>query len=142
MNDVKNKVPMWFWIASVFFLLWNILGVLSFVGHAFMSHEDMTAEQVELLKEFPIWTYVVFAIAVATGFLGSVALLMRKKWANLMFLVSLIAVLIQMTHNVFLTKSIEVYGMAQAITMPILVVVLAVILVWFSRFSTKKTWLN
>lgn len=142
MNDVKNKVPMWFWIASGFFLLWNILGVFSFVGHAFMSHENMTAEQIELLKEFPIWTYAVFAIAVATGFLGSIALLMRKKWANPMFLVSLIAVLIQMTHNVFLTKSIEVYGMPQAITMPILVVLFAIILVWFSRFCTKKAYLS
>ncbi len=40
------------------------------------------------------------------------------------FIISLFAIVPQMIQNVFFTKSVEIYGTAQAVTMPILVVVI------------------
>ncbi len=96
----------------------------------------------ELYSEYPIWTNVLFAIAVLFGFVGSFGLVLRKKWSKPAFIISLIAVVPQMIHNVFFTTSIDVYGIAQAITMPILVVLIAIFLVWFSNFSVHKKWIN
>jgi hypothetical protein len=69
-------------------------------------------------------------------------LVLKKKWSKAAFIISLLAIIPQMAHNVFFTTSIEVYGTVQALTMPVLVVVIGVFLVWFSIYGIKKHWLN
>ncbi|MFY0650877.1 MAG: hypothetical protein JXQ96_02530 [Cyclobacteriaceae bacterium] len=145
MANENIKVPIWFWILAVFFLLWNIMGVLSFVGHTFITEEALAAlpeNERALYGEYPMWTTIVFAIAVLSGFLGSLGLLLRKTWCKLAFIISLCAIIPQMIHNVFFTKSIEVYGVVQASVMPILVVVFGIFLLWFSTFVQQKGWLK
>jgi hypothetical protein len=84
---------------------------------------------------------VAFAIAVFGGTIGSIGLLMKKKWAKTAFLASLATIIPQMTHSLFFTKAREVYGPGTEI-MPILVIVFGVLLVWFSSFEIKKNWLG
>jgi len=46
-----------------------------------------------------------------------------------------------MTHNVFFTGSMEVYGAAQAVTMPILVVLFGLLAFLFAKNGVRKSWL-
>lgn len=145
MKHEKTKIPMWFWIISIFFLLWNIMGVFSFLAHTFISSEALAAlptNERELYGEYPLWTTIVFGIAVIAGMIGAIGLVLKKKWSKMAFIISLLAVIPQMIHNVFFTNSIEVYGSIQAVTMPALVVIFGLFLVWFSMLSIKKHWLN
>ncbi len=121
------------------------MGVYSFFGHTFISDEALAKlpeKERELYGDYPIWTSIIFAIAVFGGLLGSLGLVLRKKWSKLAFIISLCAIIPQMIHNVFFTKSMEVYGTEQAATMPIMVVVFGVFLVWFSNFAINKNWLK
>jgi len=141
----KVKIPVWFWIIAVFFLLWNIMGVISFLSFTFISDESLAnlpISERELYGDYPFWTTIVFAIAVLSGFIGSIGLLLKKKWSKLAFIISLCAIIPQMIQNVFFTKSMEVYGLVQTITMPIFVIVFGIFLVWFSNFSINKNWLK
>lgn len=145
MEQGKIKIPMWFWVVSIFFLLWNIMGVISFLAHTFISDEALAAlptNERELYSQFPLWTTIVFAIAVIAGMIGAVGLVLKKKWSKIAFVVSLLAIIPQMSHTIFFTKSIEVYGIAEAVTMPALVVVFGLFLVWFSMLGVKKRWLQ
>ena len=65
-----------------------------------------------------------------------------KKISLILFQISLITILIQMTHNVFFTNSKAVYGLMQTIIMPIVVIVYGVFLVWFSKLAISKNWLK
>ncbi|GGW73437.1 hypothetical protein DFQ11_10961 [Winogradskyella epiphytica] len=145
MEHHKQKVPVWFWMIAVVFLLWNFMGVLSFFAHTFISEEALAklpqAER-ELYGDYPLWTTIIFAIAVFGGFIGSIGLVLRKKWAKSAFILSLCAIIPQMIHNVFFTKSMEVYGPGQAATMPIMVVVFGVLIIGFAHFSIQKKWLK
>lgn len=139
------KIPVWFWILAVFFLLRNIMGVLSFFSHVFISDEMLTKlpeDQSALYGDYPLWTNVVFAIAVFGGLFGSLGLILKKKWAKLAFIVSLGGIIPQMIHDLFFTKSIEVYGPGQAAIMPVMVVTFGVFLIWFSKYATHKNWLK
>ena len=145
MENEKTKIPMWFWLVSIFFLLWNIMGVFSFFAHTLISAEaiaELPLNERELYGEYPLWTTIVFAIAVIAGLIGAIGLVLKKKWSKMAFVISLIAIIPQMIHNVFFTNSIEVYGTAEAVTMPALVVVFGLFLVWFSGFAIKKHWLK
>lgn len=145
MENAKIKIPVWFWVIAIFFLLWNIMGVFSFYAHTFISEEALAAlpaNERELYGDYPIWTTIVFAIAVFFGLFGSIGLLLKKKWSKIAFIISLCAIIPQMIHNVFFTKSMDVYGPAQTAIMPILVVVFGFLLVWFSHYSIKSKWLK
>lgn len=145
MNYEKTKIPIWFWVVSIFFLLWNIMGLFSFLAHTFISNEalaELPLNERELYGEYPLWTTIVFAIAVIAGMIGAVGLVLKKKWSKMAFIISLLAIIPQMIHNVFFTKAIEVYGAVEAVTMPSLVVVIGFFLLWFSMLAIKKHWLN
>ena len=145
MENLKMKTPKWFWAIAIFFILWNIMGILSFFAHTFISEEALIAlpkKERELYGDYPIWTTIVFAIAVFFGFLGSLGLILRRKWSKLAFIISFCAIVPQMLHNVFFTKSMDVYGPVQAATMPVMVVVFGLLLIWFSNYSIKKKWLK
>lgn len=144
MINQSIKVPAWYWIVAVIFLLWNLMGVGSFFAHVFISEEALaampTAEQ-ELFKSYPFWTYIVFAIAVFGGTIGSIGLLMRKKWAKLAFIISLVGIVPQMTYGIFFTNTSEVYG-TTAMAMPVMIVVVGFFLVWYAESVTNRGWLR
>ena len=144
-DSIQTKTPKWFWVLAVIFLLWNIMGVLSFFEHTFITEEALAKlpeNERALYGEYSIWTTFLFAIATFSGLIGSIGLIVRRNWAKTAFIISFLGIVPQMIHNVFFTKSIEVYGVAQAVTVPILVVVIGAFLIWFSNFCIKKNWLK
>lgn len=144
MENSVTKVPVWYWVVAIFFLLWNLMGLGAFFGQVFMTEDAIkslpVAEQ-ELYNSYPMWVYVLFAIAVFGGTIGSIGLIMKKKWAKLTFIISLIAIVPQMTYNIFFTETCEVYG-AGAAVMPIMIVIVGIFLVWYSNWLIKKSWLK
>ena len=58
-----------------------------------------------------------------------------------MFLISLIAITIQMFYNVFMSGAMEVYGSGGFI-MPIMVIGFAVFILWYTKKCDIKGWLS
>jgi hypothetical protein len=145
MSPKYSSTHFCFWIVALFFLLWNLVGVLSFFTHTFISDASLAAlpeNERALYTQYPLWTTIVFGAAVFYGFTSALGLLMKKKWARIAASISFITVLIQMIHNVFYTDSIAVYGIIEAITMPVLLVVFSLLLLLYTNRGVKKGWLN
>ena len=130
-----------FWIIASLAILWNLIGVFAFTSQAFISSaalSQLPQEQIELIHNTPQWLTGVFAIATVSGLIGSVLLLLRRTSAVYLFLLSLIGVIIQMGYSVFAMKAIEVYGVVQGLIFPIIVLVVAILLLIYSRRCAKK----
>jgi hypothetical protein len=144
MENQKTTIAKWFWAVAIFSLLWNLMGVSSFYLQVSMTDETLKtlplAEQ-ELYNSYPLWTFIAFTFAVLGGILGSVGLLMKKKWAKPAFIISLLAIIPQMIHTLFFTTAKEVYGPGTEV-MPILVIIFGVFLLWLSTFGIRKGWLK
>ncbi|MDO9274205.1 MAG: hypothetical protein Q7T92_01485 [Lutibacter sp.] len=143
MTKKTNKPTNAFWIISVLALLWNIMGVIAYLGQAYMTDEILKAlpeGDQAYYSNVPAWVTGAFAIAVFAGVFGCVGLLMRKKWATILFVISLIAVIIQSTYNLFIQKFMEVP--LQHMIWSVVVIVIAIFLVWFSRNAAKKGWIS
>lgn len=135
---------MWFWVVSILALIWNIMGVMAYLKDAFMSIEDlekMTQAERLLFETQPAWVTAAFAIAVWGGALGCIALLMLKKWARSVFLISLMGIVVQMIYALFISNSFEVYGPG-AVAMPIMVILIGIFLVFFAGMAKKKNWIS
>jgi hypothetical protein len=142
MTDTKNKPSMTFWIIGVLALVWYGTGVKAYIDQAYMTIEDLSsrpeAEQL-FYNNLPAWVTAAFALSVFSGLLGCVGLLMQKKWANLLFLLSLLAVIAQFVHNVIIQDFMEVT--TQQMIWSFVVVIIAVFLLWYSKNAIGKGWL-
>ena len=138
------KPPMWFWIISVLSLLWNLIGVVQYLAQAYMGVEELESisqEQRIAFESQPSWVTGAFAVAVWGGALGCLFLLLRKKWAVPVLGISLIGIIAQVSYNLFISNNFELYG-AQAVIMPIVILIIGIALLLFARKATAKQWLS
>lgn len=133
-----------FWIVSVLALLWNLMGVMAFIGQMMITPEALAllpANQQELYSNIPLWATIAFGVAVFGSALGCVLLLVRKKLAVPVLSIAFAGILVQMVHSLAISKSIEVYGPG-GMVMPILVILIGGFLVWYSRKAAASGWLS
>ncbi|APU11662.1 MULTISPECIES: hypothetical protein [Cellulophaga] len=141
--STTSKIPTWFYIIAVVALIWNCMGVVAYLAEAFMSDEifsSFTKEVQELYNKRPSWVTGAYAIAVFGGVLASMLLLLRKKLAKTVFLISLAGVIAQNVYTFVISDALNVLG-TSSIYFPIVIVVIAVLLFLFSNYATKKGWL-
>ncbi|MEL6811453.1 MAG: hypothetical protein AAFP76_08975 [Bacteroidota bacterium] len=141
-----NKPNVWFWIIGVIALIWNILGVMAYLLRTVLLTDEakalLPAEQVELFDNMPSWLNIVFAVAVFSGLLGCLLLLMKRKMATPLFGISLLAALVQNIYGWFGTNSAEVFGTVQGYIMPMVVITICIFLYFYSKGAAQKGWLR
>jgi len=143
-TEIKTMPPIWFWIVSVLALIWNLFGAMQYILQAYMTQEELQAmpeAHQKLLEAQPAWYTASFAIAVFAGSLGCLALLLRKKWAHTLLIISLLGILAQQTYNFFLSDTFEVFG-NNAMYLPLIIVIVGFLLVFFAKASRDKNWLS
>ena len=143
MNN-SSKPPVWFWVVSALALLWNLAGVANYLAQAYATPEMLAAmpeHQREYMEQTPSWVIGCFAIAVWAGSIGSILLLIRKKIAYMVLILSLIGVLGQVSYSLIFSNAIEVYG-PSGVILPIFIVGIGVYLVYFAKKSTANGWLS
>lgn len=138
------KPPKSFWVITILALLWNLMGVLQFIGATFMLDamvENLPEAQATLYKSIPSWYTIIFAIAVFSGLLGCITMLLRKKIAVALFGISLVAVLVAQGYWVLGTDVMEVIG-TSSIIMPMLVIAISIFLYFYNKGAVGNQWLK
>ena len=134
-----------FWIIAVLALLWNLIGVYLWLYEYVLMTEEIRAtlppEQVEIMARAPSWSMYVYGLAVFSGLLASVLLLMRKNMAVGVFLLSLIAVLILQLYWMFGMDIIDKMS-PQSLIMPLIVIALAIFEYFYSKGAARNGWLT
>lgn len=139
-----NKPNIGFWIISATALIWNLMGVNQYIQQAYVTDSFKAMyneEQLKMIADSPTWATAAFAIAVFAGVIGSLLLLLRKYLAKSILILSLVGIIVQMFYNFFIIDSMAVYGPG-AVAMPIILIIFASFLIWFSDFANKKGWLK
>lgn len=140
----ENAIPRWFTIAMIVALVWNLMGVLAFVGQIMMTPEQLAqlpAEQQALHAKTPVWANAAFGIAVIGGFLGCVAMLLKKQFAVQLFALSIAGVVAQMFHAFFISNSYEVFGPG-GLVMPLMIIIVAMLLLLFAKKCQNQGWID
>lgn len=141
MNAIAR--PRWFWIVSPLALLWNLVGLLMFWKEVTLSPAAMAAlppEQQQVHAAMPQWVFVFFGISVIAGVLGAFGLLLRRRWAVPLLLVSLLAVIVNMAAVYATTPVWSLTGAAGAV-FPLVVIAIAAFLWLFARKAAARGWL-
>lgn len=134
------RTPRFFVIIAIILLLWNLMGVAAFIM-------QYSADLTELAKTDPVtaqafatmpnWVWMIYAVAVGAGAIGALLLLLRKAAAASLFLVSLIAVLVQFGYTLLGTDLIAIKGVGAA-AFPALIILIAAVQLLYARALVAK----
>ena len=101
----------------------------------------MPAAERAVYESMPGWGVSAFAIAVTAGVLACIVLLLRKAWAVPLFIVSLVAVIVQDIGALFVAGALQGMGPSSAI-MPVVVLGIGIYLIVYSRSARDKGWIS
>jgi hypothetical protein len=101
-----------------------------------------TPEQIAYFYAFPKWAVATWALGVWGGVLGSLLLLLRRRWAVPVFAVSLVTMLITFFHNFVLTNGLAVMGGVAALAFTAVIVVVGVALLVYARNLSRRAILR
>jgi hypothetical protein len=140
-TSAAGDPPLWFRITALVALVWNAFGLVMFlssVGAFGDPTEGLTDAERAFAENMPLWITAAFGVGTFTGVAGSLGLLLRRRWAWPLLLVSAIALLLLEGWILFVSGAVALFGMA----IPIAVSVGALLLVWLARYAGQRGWLR
>lgn len=145
---VSAGLPKWLWGMAGLAVIWNLFGLLAFIAQVSIPAEQMVPEdaanreaQLELLKQMPMWVYVCFGAATLGGTLGSILLMLGRRWALVAFLVSLLGIIGQQAYMFLLSNTFEVMGYGNAV-LPLCVLLIGIWLLYVTYSSDRQGYLR
>ena len=141
MSDQVIAKPHWsFWLLGAITLLWNVMGAINFIVQ--FNTEIVAAyresERV-IIADRPVWATAAFALAVFGGALGSLLLLLKKRFAYPVFIVSLLGVIVSMIHA--LSSGIN-FGVDELVGILLMPLAVAAFLIGYAKYAERKGWLR
>jgi hypothetical protein len=139
---MQNIAPRWLLWVSLLFLVWNLFGVFAFV-----SQWNMTAADIAKLPQVQqdMWanmgsvTWGAYAVAILSGTIGAVFLLMKNKAAANAFLICVAALILQFSNPIGFGLGAD---QPQMIIFPLFIIAMAVLEFFLSRKWRDKGWLS
>ncbi len=146
MSETSNGTPpVSFWIIAVVALVWNLIGFFMYYSGVSATPEQLqavyTPEQLEAIQATPAWVTSAFAIATTVGVLASIALLLRKGLALVLFVVSFVALLVQELYLFVLSDALAVFG-SSLLVIQGSVFAGAVIWIWYAGHAKNRGWIG
>ncbi|AQR75424.1 hypothetical protein [Sphingomonas sp. LM7] len=142
---LKQRQPGWFVIVAVVLLLWGLLGCAAFYMHVTLGPAvDPAATDWDraYYAALPVWFNPVYAAAVGGGVLGSIALLLRSRFAQLFYIVSLIAVVVQFGYVFLGTDMLAHKSLGATLPFPLFIAAVAVFQIWLAKLAARRGWLS
>lgn len=124
---------------AIAILIWNLIGVAAFVAQRTADPDAMAAGDpvtAEAFATMPGWAWGAYAVAVASGLGGAIALLLRHRLAMALFAVSVVAVIVQFSWSFAVFGLIARKGPA-TLVFPLVILLIALAqLAWARRTLT------
>jgi len=91
-RPMSSRRPIHLWVVGILSLLWNSMGAFDYtaseLGLEFYM-KQFTPEQIAWFHSFPAWAIAMWAFGGWGAFVGSIGLLLARRWAVWAFAVSL-----------------------------------------------------
>lgn len=126
------KTPWHLWLIGGLTLLFNAMGVFSYVMTKLGKLADlgMTPDQIAFMDSYPTYAIALWALGVWGAFAGSVLLLLRSKWAVAAMLVALVGLIGTTVYNYVV---IEVPASMQAPALDAAIWAVTLFLLFYAR---------
>jgi hypothetical protein len=138
------KPLVWFTLICVIAVLWNVAGLMAVISDLRLSAADiarMTPAQQALYATRPFWSVAASLLAVGAGTIGSIGLMLRRRWSTVILVASVVGVVMQDVSLFLMTQGSESSN-SVAVILQIVVLVVACALVGLATQANHRGWLR
>lgn len=135
-----TRTPIHLWIVGGLALLWHLMGVFDYLATELRWEPYMgqfTEEQLGYFYGFPSWMVAAWAIAVWGGLLGSIALLLRRRWAAPVFGLAIVGLAASTVYNFVLSEGAAIMG-TEGVVFTVVIWIITVGLFLYSRVQAAR----
>jgi hypothetical protein len=135
------RTPWHLWVVGVVAALWNGFGCTDYVmtqtrRDEWFAQMGMTDAQTAYFEAMPAWTHAAWAIGVWGGLLGAILLLLRKKLALPVFVLSFLGWAAGAVYAFALSDGLEVMGSMWP--MQIVIGAACLFFIWYAWTMSSK----
>lgn len=141
MDTIANRPPTTFWVVAGLLLVWELIGCAVYISEMTRDVSALPLDQQRLYDDTPIWAAASFAIAVWSGLAAAIAMLIRRRLAVPLFILSLVAIVVNDIYWFGFTDVVAIMG-SEAFFMPLIVLMVGIFAVWYSRTARTRGWLR
>lgn len=145
MQMLGTKRPGWFILLLGMLILWGVAGCTAFFAHVFYGPSidpNATDWDRAYFDALPGWFAWDYGLAVGAGLAGSLAMLLRSRLAWVLYVLSLIAVLVQFGYVFAATDLMAHKGAMATLPFPLFIVAMAVLQLWLASYAHRKHWIS
>ncbi|HET9811513.1 MAG TPA: hypothetical protein VFP53_07435 [Sphingomicrobium sp.] len=136
-----RPVARWYIFAAFGSVLFMAIGVAGFVMDMMTDPASLPLDRRGLYAARPIWMVVAYGIAVWAGLAGAVLLVMKRKLAVPLLLVSLVAAVVTFLPYA-VVPAIRDNITTNDVAAAIVVIAITWTIFWFARHSAQRGWLS
>jgi hypothetical protein len=142
-DDPYSPRPLagWFYPAAAGSALFMLLGVMMYVQHVTLDPATLPIDQRAAFLAQPSWVTGAFAVTTWSGLAGAILLLLRRRTAPTILLVSLLALIVWIA-GLALTAAVRESMSVNDWAVVIAVAALVWTIYWFARHSLQRGWLR
>lgn len=145
MHNPTSGRPRWFVVLTAVLLLWAVAGLASFVAHVLVG-EQMAAQQgawdLDYYRALPAWFAWDYGLATLAALAGALALWMRSRLASMLYVVSLIAVVIQFGYVFAATDLLAHKGAAATVPFPLFIALMGGVQIAVAQLAARRGWVR
>lgn len=135
-----QPIKAWYMPAAIASLLFMGLGCIMYLMHVLTDPATLPMEQRTAFEALPTWVLGAQAVAVWVGLAGTALLVAKKRLAEPLLIVSLVAVLVWLAG--LLVTPVREAMSANDLLIAIVVTALTWTIFWFARHSRQRGWLR
>ena len=137
----ERPAPRWFTIAALAAVAWEVFGCFMYLMQVRVDPATLPVDQRALWDAAPSWMIAAYAVAVWVGLVGAILLVMRRRLAEKLLLVSLLAVLVQFSA-LLLVPEMRNLTTSDALFLPFVIIVVGYVIWHFAFTSRRSGWLR
>ena len=131
----------WYMAAAIASLLFMLVAVAGYLMDVTSDPSTLPLDQRVVVEARPAWAMAAYAIAVWAGLAGALMLLVKRKLAQPLLLVSLIAAIVTFVPYA-IVPGVRDNVTTNDIAFAVMILVITWTIFWFARHSAQRGWLR
>jgi hypothetical protein len=136
-----QPVARWYMIAAIASVLFMLVGCVGFVLDRMTDPSSLPLDQRTVVLARPLWSLVAYGLAVWVGLAGAVLLVMKRKLAEPLLLVSLMAAIFTFLPYA-VVPGVRDNVSTNDIAFALVILAITWTIFWFARHSRQRGWLR
>lgn len=140
-NRETAAPPAWFTVAAIGALLFEAFGAYAYWVHVTTDPAGLPIDQRDMVLAMPAWMTAAYGLAVWVGLAGAALLLLRRRLAEPLLLVSLLAAVVQFSALLIEPAMRNLVG-SDDLLVPFLIILVCYAIWHFARRARSSGWLR